>query len=183
MDVKHKTCDIRTWKKKHSFLDISSANIDTLVLSLYQCVEICNTEVFWLMCQQLPHLRFNIFVISETFATQLWTCLMRETLPTVNRKHFFVNILFIESFCPQKDAQQNAVLRYYIPRAPLPLWLLKPVSEYAYACLLPGLSWSWTVLLPSGTHRNPITSITAALLPFVTYLLTLAHTSVTVTGR
>jgi hypothetical protein len=26
----------------------------------------------------------------------------RQTLPTINRKHFFTNILFIESSCPQK---------------------------------------------------------------------------------
>jgi hypothetical protein len=32
------------------------------------------------------------------------------------------------------------------------------------------------VLLPSDTHRKPITSIAAVLLPFVTYLLTLPHT-------
>jgi hypothetical protein len=31
------------------------------------------------------------------------------------------------------------------------------------------------VLLPSDTHRKSITSITAVLLPFVTYLLTLPH--------
>jgi hypothetical protein len=37
IDIKRKTCDIRTWKK-HLFLDISSTNIDTLVPSLYQCV-------------------------------------------------------------------------------------------------------------------------------------------------
>jgi hypothetical protein len=30
MDIKRKTCDIQTWKK-HLFLDISYANIDTLV--------------------------------------------------------------------------------------------------------------------------------------------------------
>jgi hypothetical protein len=36
------------------------------------------------------------------------------------------------------------------------------------ACLLPRMLWIWTVLLPSGTHRKPITSITAVLLPFVT---------------
>jgi hypothetical protein len=41
----------------------------------------------------------------------------------------------------------------------------------AHARLLPSLSWSWTVLLPSDTHKH-ITSITAVLLPFVTYLLT-----------
>jgi hypothetical protein len=42
-----------------------------------------------------------------------------------------------------------------------------------HARLLPRLSRSWTLLLPSDTHRNSITSITAVLLPFVTYLLTL----------
>jgi hypothetical protein len=34
------------------------------------------------------------------------------------------------------------------------------------------------VLLPSDTHIKPITSITAVLLPFVTYLLTLPCTRV-----
>jgi hypothetical protein len=32
------------------------------------------------------------------------------------------------------------------------------------------------VLLPSDTHRKPITSITAILLPFVTYLLAICCT-------
>jgi hypothetical protein len=45
MDIKHKICDIRTWKK-HLSLDISSTNIDTLVPSLCQGVETCSTEVF-----------------------------------------------------------------------------------------------------------------------------------------
>jgi hypothetical protein len=45
IDIKRKTCDIRTWKK-HVFLDISSTTIDTLLPSLYQCVETRNTEVF-----------------------------------------------------------------------------------------------------------------------------------------
>jgi hypothetical protein len=35
------------------------------------------------------------------------------------------------------------------------------------------VSWSWTVLLRSSTHRNPIMTITAVLLAFETYLLTL----------
>jgi hypothetical protein len=43
MDIKRKICDIRTWEK-HLFLDISSTNIVTLVLSLYQCVEILSIE-------------------------------------------------------------------------------------------------------------------------------------------
>jgi hypothetical protein len=45
MDIKRKTRDIRNWKK-HLFLDISSTNTDTLVPSLYQCVETRSIEVF-----------------------------------------------------------------------------------------------------------------------------------------
>jgi hypothetical protein len=57
---------------KDSFLDIHSSNIDTLVPSLYQSFEPRNIEVFLaVVSQTLPHLRFNLFVISETFATKL----------------------------------------------------------------------------------------------------------------
>jgi hypothetical protein len=66
MDTERKTCDIGTRGKKLLFLDITSTNIDILVPSLYHCVETCSIEVF-----SLPHLRFNLFVINETFATQL----------------------------------------------------------------------------------------------------------------
>jgi hypothetical protein len=45
MDIKHKTCNIRPGKY-HLFVDISSTNIDTLVSSLYQCVETSSIEVF-----------------------------------------------------------------------------------------------------------------------------------------
>jgi hypothetical protein len=62
---------IRTSKKEHLFLDLFSNNIDSLVPSLYQCVETLSIEAFWLLSQPRPQLRFNLFVISETFATQL----------------------------------------------------------------------------------------------------------------
>jgi hypothetical protein len=45
MDIKHKSYDIRNWKT-YLFLDISSTNTDTLVPSLYQCVETSSMEVF-----------------------------------------------------------------------------------------------------------------------------------------
>jgi hypothetical protein len=70
MDIKRKKCDIRAWRK-HLFLDVSATNTDTLVPSLYQCVETRSIELFRLLPQPLPHLRFNPFFISETFATQL----------------------------------------------------------------------------------------------------------------
>jgi hypothetical protein len=74
---------------------------------------------------------------------------------------------------PTKSAQQNAALWLYTPQARSPFWPLKPAPEHAHAHarLLPRLSWSWTVLLPSDTHRNPTTSITAVLPPFVAHLL------------
>jgi hypothetical protein len=108
MDIKRKICDIRTWKN-HLFLDISSTNNETLVPSLCQCVETRSIEVFWLLSQPLPPLRFNL-VISETFAKILGPVVngfMQQTLPTVNRKHFFMNILRIESFCPHKTQKQR----------------------------------------------------------------------------
>jgi hypothetical protein len=77
----YKTYDIRTCEK-YLFLNISSTNIDTLVPSLYHCFETYSTEVFWLLSQPLPYLRFNLFVISETFATQLWTALRDKHVPT-----------------------------------------------------------------------------------------------------
>jgi hypothetical protein len=58
--------------EKHLFLDISSANIDTLVPWLYQCVEIHSTEVFWLLPQPRAHLCFNLIIISEMFATEVF---------------------------------------------------------------------------------------------------------------
>jgi hypothetical protein len=67
-----------TENKQHLFPDISSINTDTIVSSLYQCAETRSIEVFWLLSQPLPHQRFNLFVISETFATQLWTTLRGE---------------------------------------------------------------------------------------------------------
>jgi hypothetical protein len=86
---------------------------------------------------------------------------MPQLLPTVNRKHCFMNIICIESFWPQKPLS--------------PFWLLKPASEQAHMRLLPRLPWSWTVMLPSDAHTKPITSNTAVLLPIVTYLLTFPH--------
>jgi hypothetical protein len=75
MDIKLKTCDIRTWMK-HLFLDIFSTNIDTLVPLLYQCVETRSIEVFWLLSQSFPHIVGHHLRLSwESFSTQLWTAL------------------------------------------------------------------------------------------------------------
>jgi hypothetical protein len=44
MDIKRKASSVRTWKKR-LFLDMTSTNVDTLVPSLYQCVETLSTEI------------------------------------------------------------------------------------------------------------------------------------------
>jgi hypothetical protein len=51
--------------------------------------------------------------------------------------------------------------------------LTTETSLWTCTCASAILSWSWTLLLPSDTHRKLITSITAVLLQFVTDLLTL----------
>jgi hypothetical protein len=58
----------------------------------------------------------------------------RETLPTLDRNRFFMNILCIESFFPQKT--HNAALRKYTPQARSPFRLPKPASEHVHARLL-----------------------------------------------
>jgi hypothetical protein len=98
----------------------------------------------------------------------------RQTLPTANKKHLWTSFALS---CTQKTHNRTLLFGSTIQVWWPPFWLLKPASEHAHAHLLPILSWSWTVLLPSDTHRIPITSITAVLLSFVTYLLTLPHTS------
>jgi hypothetical protein len=52
------------------YINVSTYPPPTLT---HQCVETRSTEVFWLLSQPHPHLRFNLFVI--TFVTQLWTAL------------------------------------------------------------------------------------------------------------
>jgi hypothetical protein len=106
MDIKHKTCDIRSWKK-HLLLDIRSTNYIPLSHS-FTGVSKPTARKSFDCC--LSH--FRIFISSSaTFRTSLREFLdpdanrfTRKTLPTVNRKHFFMSILCIESFCPQKQS-------------------------------------------------------------------------------
>jgi hypothetical protein len=95
-----------------------------------------------------------------------------QTLPTVHRKHFFMNILCTESFCQQKTHNRTLLLSSTLLKhgRQFDYW---NQPQHAHARLLPRMSWSWTVLLPSDTHRKPIMSVTAVLLPCVTYLLAL----------
>jgi hypothetical protein len=94
----------------------------------------------------------------------------RQTHPTVNRKYFYKYILRWINF-PSERTKKYADLRYYAPQARSPFWLLKPACKHVH--LLPTLSWRWTVLLPSDLDIKPILSITAVILAFALYLVTL----------
>jgi hypothetical protein len=84
MDIKRKTYDTRTWKKR-LFLDISSTNIDTLVPSLYQCAETCSIEAFGLLSQDTSAPgRASSATFQrpwENFLTQLRTALRDRRFP------------------------------------------------------------------------------------------------------
>jgi hypothetical protein len=144
--------------KKNSFVDISSTNSDTLLLSPYhQCFETRSIEVFCLFSQPLPHLAGYYLQLSNVLGRI--SRLSYEPFYATNTSHrkqetFLYAYLGTESFYPHKSTQQNAALRYYTPHARSPFWLLKPASKHAHTRLLPRLSWSWTVLLPSDTNRN-----------------------------
>jgi hypothetical protein len=116
LDIKRKIRVIRTWKNR-LFLDISSTNIDTLVLSLYQCVETRRIEVFWLFSQPLQYLRFNLFVISETSASKVaisrHSCELLYATNTSFRKEetFLCEYPLHSVLLSTKNAQHNAALR------------------------------------------------------------------------
>jgi hypothetical protein len=165
--------------KKKIFLDISSTNIDTIVPLLYQGAETRSVKVFWLLSQLFPRLCFNLLRHKRNvchqgrnFSTQLWTTLRTNTSHRKKGKISLWIFFALSHFSHWKTHNRtllfgNTLHKYghYFDHWNQPLYM-------AHARLLPRLSWSWTVLLPSDTDRKPITSITAVLLPFVTYLLT-----------
>jgi hypothetical protein len=102
----------------------------------------------------------------------MWNTLREKTLSNVNRKHFFTNILCIETLWPQ-ETQNRMMLFGSIP--------LRHGSHLD--CWYQTLNWSLRVFyldfheigLWCYTHRKTILSIAAVLLPFVTNLLTIPH--------
>jgi hypothetical protein len=111
MGIKRKTCDIRTWKKEKKIY-FSTCPPPTLThcpialpvrrnpqhRSLLNVVSAISASPFQPFCYQwnVCHPVVNRFT--------------RQTLPTVNRKHSFMNILSIEFFCPPKKKTLNRAL-------------------------------------------------------------------------
>jgi hypothetical protein len=118
MDIKRKTCDIRTWEK-YIFLDISSTNIDTFVPSLYQCVGTRRIEAFFDCC--LSHLLLSQSQQGDMVGHHLRLShvlerisrLSCEPLYATNTPHRKEKIFIYEYplhlvLLPTKNAQENA---------------------------------------------------------------------------
>jgi hypothetical protein len=112
----------------------------------------------------------------ENFLTQLWTVLCQKTLPTIKKQHFFMNILCIESFWLQKTHKRMLLFD---------CTLLKHGCHFDY-CNQPLNMRMCVFYLDSHEaglccylviHIGNIASTAAVLLSFLTYLLTLPHTS------
>jgi hypothetical protein len=74
----------------------------------------------------------------------------QQTLPTINRKHFFMNFLPIGCFCPHKNTHNRRCYSVVNFSSTVAI----STTEHGHAHLLPKLSWSWTVLLSSDTQKT-----------------------------
>jgi hypothetical protein len=84
------------------------------------------------------------------FMTQLWTALHDKHFPPLSG-----NIYSRLSFCPQKRTTGHCSSAIY-SSSTVAILTTETSLWNAHARLLPTLSWRWTVLLSSGTHRKPI---------------------------
>jgi hypothetical protein len=104
MDIKHKTCGIRTWENIY----FSTYPPATLVHLSHRFASAPKPAAQ--KCLSLPHLQFNLFVISETFSTKV------EPLYGTNTSHskqetFLYAYPLHQVHLHTKNAQQNFVLR------------------------------------------------------------------------
>jgi hypothetical protein len=115
MDIKRKIYDIRNWKKKHLFLDISSTNIDILVPSFYQWVETRKyRSFFFYYC--LSH--FGTSISTSSSSAKRLPCCWTQSWTALRDKHFppyTGNISLWISFASShfaKKRQHNAALQW-----------------------------------------------------------------------
>jgi hypothetical protein len=109
MDIKRKTCDIWKWKKKtFIFRHILSQHWYTCPIALPICRNPQHRSLLTVVSAtsappfQLLRHQWNICHLDVILFT-------RQTLPTVNRKYLFMNILCIESFCLQKTHNKTLI--------------------------------------------------------------------------
>jgi hypothetical protein len=128
-DIKRKTCDIRPWGGGIYF---SAYPPPTLIHLSHRFTSASQPTAQKPSDCCLRHLRISVSTSSSSAKRfpPKWNRFTRQTLPTINMKHFFMNIICIESICPYtQNTQADSALRYNTPRALSPFRLLKPASE------------------------------------------------------
>jgi hypothetical protein len=138
MDINRKTCDIRTCRSL--FLDISSTKIDTIIPSLYQCVKTCSLLTIVSATPATPFHHLRLSSVLERISRPSCEPLYAIKIPTVNRKHFFMNILCIKPpfFFLKCTTERCSSVVYY--SSTVAILKLKPASEHEHLRLLPRLS-------------------------------------------
>jgi hypothetical protein len=161
MDRKRKTCDIQTWKRTFISRHILYQHWYTLIALPVRR----NPQHRSLSDSCLSHFRTSVSTSSSLreFLDPVVNRFTRQTLPTVNRKHFFMNILCIESSWPPKTHNRTLLFGSIC---------LKHGRHFDYWNQLLNLRMRVCYLV---IHTESITSITAVLLPFMTHLLTLGY--------
>jgi hypothetical protein len=99
-----------------------------------QSVETRSIQFYRLLSQPISHVSFIIFnfrMSLREFLDPAAGSSTEQALPTVSRKHLFMNIL-----CPQR-AQENAAFRYYTPQAQSPFdYWNQPLNMRMQICYL-----------------------------------------------
>jgi hypothetical protein len=109
MDTKRKTRDIQTWGKKNYFSTYPPPTLIHLCSCyiVYRYLPVSSNQFFHLLhsCNlnraTWSGIICDLRTLLREFFDQVVNRFTCQTLPTVNRKYFFMNILCTESFCPQ----------------------------------------------------------------------------------
>jgi hypothetical protein len=90
--------------------------IDCLLLSFHQLNELFHSLNICFSCNLNKGTWWSIIYNFQTplreFLYPFGNCFTLQTLPTVNRKYFFMDIICIEAFCPPPQTKHNTMLVY-----------------------------------------------------------------------
>jgi hypothetical protein len=163
IQINRKTRDIRTWKKIFFSRHVLHQHWYTCLIDLRVRRNPQHRSLF--ICFP-SHFHTSVSTSSQSAKNLPLSC---EPLYATNTSYRTQEIFLYEYslhwiLLPTENTHIRTLL--FVPQVRSPFWLLKPASELSNTQLLPRLPWSWTVLLPSDTHRK------CALFSFVTYSLT-----------
>jgi hypothetical protein len=155
---------------------MSPTSIDTLVPSLYQCIETRSIEVFLTVVSATStlvghHLRLTNVLESISRPS----CEPLYAINTSQRKQetFLYEYPLHWVLLPtKKNRTTERCSSVAYSSSKVANLTTEPGFWTWHARLLSRLSWIWYVLPPSNTHRESVTSITAVLLVFVAYFVT-----------